>query len=117
MDSPIYKGASNLITVSLILSPCGYSSVESASEPIFQRLEGRSIQRDIQYRWPNAVVPYLIENTFNTVQRSVIASVSLHFDSESKIFFCSKIFCSLQKYLKSCDNIYLGKMVEHKQLH
>ena len=78
MDSPIYRGASNLISVSLILSPCGYSSVESAAEPIFQRLEGRSIQRDIRYRWPNALVPYTIDADFTSDDRAVIAQAMAH---------------------------------------
>merc|ERR1740128_345641 len=52
-----------------------------------KRLEGRSIQRDIKYRWPNAVVPYLIENSFDTAQRAVIASGIANVEDNTCITF------------------------------
>ena len=36
---------------------------------------GRSIQRDLKYRWPNSKVPYRIEAALDAEKRLIIASV------------------------------------------
>ena len=38
---------------------------------------GRSIQRDLKYRWPNSKVPYRIEAAIDQEKRTIIASVML----------------------------------------
>ena len=38
---------------------------------------GRSIQRDLKYRWPNSRVPYRIEDAIDASKRIIIASVML----------------------------------------
>ena len=38
---------------------------------------GRSIQRDLKYRWPNSRVPYRIEDAIDASKRTIIASVML----------------------------------------
>ena len=38
---------------------------------------GRSIQRDLKYRWPNSRVPYRIEDVIDASKRTIIASVML----------------------------------------
>ena len=39
---------------------------------------GRAIQRGIEKRWPNAKVPYKIENAFQPEERAQIVAVSIN---------------------------------------
>ena len=48
----------------MIMSPNQYSPISNHGQ--------ESGQKDLKYRWPNGVVPYKIENSFNDHDRAVI---------------------------------------------
>jgi len=66
---------------------------EEEMEKVFKALEtemrrdGRSIQRDLKYRWPNGRVPYKLDSAFDTDQREVITKSFNNVEANTCITF------------------------------